>query len=249
MRYFFIFLCALSFACCNHTEQASPLRVTAAANLQFPIQDITAAFTKKTNIPCETIIGSSGKLTAQIKEGAPYDIFISANQLYPNTLHQAGRTTSPPVVIGEGKLVLLHLTESIELEALLNPNIKHIAIANPKVAPYGAAAMEVLKNQEGLYEKIEHKIVYGESIAQVNQFVATGVADVGFTALSAVIALQKKQKSFWTEINTKDHSPIKQTMVLLKNNRNKTAEAKQFQDFILSSDGKSILKKYGYIVD
>jgi molybdate transport system substrate-binding protein len=132
---------------------------------------------------------------------------------------------------------------------LLKDNIKHIAIANPKTAPYGAAAEFILKKYN-LYDKIASKLVTGESITQASQFIATQAADIGFTARSIVISDEMKNKGKWVELNPKDYPPIKQAAVLLKYaQQNNTAPAKKFYDFLYSAPAKAIYKKFGYIVN
>ncbi|MFT4665171.1 MAG: molybdate transport system substrate-binding protein [Polaribacter sp.] len=235
----------LLFSNCQQKNNTS-LRIATAANMQFVIKQLTAAFTKKTNVPCEVIIGSSGKLTAQIKEGAPYDLFLSADMKYPFMLHQNGLSKTTPKILAYGQLILWSQKQSITLGTLKQPFIKHIAIANPKVAPYGVASMEVLQNF-GIFGQLKEKLVYGESIAQVNQFVYAGVAEVGFTALSVVRSLTPNERGYWVAIPDSLHQPIEQGIVLLENNRNLDKEARQFYDFLFSEEGTAILEAEGYI--
>ena len=187
-----IFLC-INWNCNRSKDQI--LTIAVASNMQFAIQEITKAFTEESGIPCQTIISSSGKLTAQIKEGAPYDIFVSANMKYPNSLYDENLTTSRPKIYAFGKLVLWSKNKEIEpsTNILTDKNIKHIALANPKNAPYGKAAIETLEHFD-IYKKVEKKLIYGESIAQTNQFITTQAAQIGFTALSIIYALPEKSE-------------------------------------------------------
>jgi molybdate transport system substrate-binding protein len=225
------------------------LLVATAANMQFVMQPLAKSFTEETGIKCETIISSSGKLTAQIKEGAPYDVFVSADMKYPNELHESGMTISKPAIYARGKIVLWSADENTfpSIDYLKNTPPDHIALANPKTAPYGMAAIEVLK-KNGLFENLKDKLVYGESIAQVNQFVLSGAAEVGFTAKSVVMSPVVKEKGNWMDLNDEEYTPIEQGIVILKNSE-KTNEAQRFLDFIFSEKGKMILKEYGYEVD
>ncbi len=241
----FLLLLGLLFSSCQ-AEQNDNLRIATAANMQFVIKKLSTAFTKKTNVPCEIIIGSSGKLTAQIKEGAPYDLFLSADMKYPSALHQSGLTKTKPKVLAYGQLILWSQKQNITLETLKKADIKYIAIANPKVAPYGVASTEVLHNF-GIFEELEEKLVYGESIAQVNQFVFAGAAEVGFTALSIVHSLAQNERGYWLAIPDSLHQAIEQGIVLLENDRKMDKEARLFYDFLFSEEGTAILEAEGYV--
>ena len=226
---------------------AQALRVAVAANAQFVMEEIRTAFQKKTGITVESIVNSSGKLTTQIQQGAPYDVFLSADMAYPTTLHEQGLTTASPVVYAYGSLVLWTLGEfplSTDLKGLLNENIRHVAIANPSTAPYGEAAVSLLKYTK-LLEKVQPKVVYGESIAQVNQYVLTGSAEVGFTAKSVVLDPSLKGKGHWIDLPAKGYSPIAQGVVILKRTSQLKA-AEQFTTFLGSPAARRILQQFGY---
>ena len=160
---------------------AQSIKVAAAANLQDIIEVLQKDFKQKTNIDIDPILGSSGKLVAQIKNGAPFDVFLSADMSFPQSLFADGLSTQAPVVYAYGSLVICS-NQSVGFEnwqrMLLTPRIKKVAIANPAVAPYGVAAEEVLK-KKGVLDNIKSKMVYGESIAQVNTYITTGVVQVG----------------------------------------------------------------------
>lgn len=224
---------------CN-TSKKETLTIATAANMQFAMEALTKEFTKQYGINCQLVISSSGKLTAQIQSGAPYDVFVSADLKYPTELYQKGLTVKAPEVYATGTLVLWTTTNNITptLLNLKNNRIKHIALANPKTAPYGKAAMEVLTPY---IKNLKHKFVYGESIAQVNQFVNTQVAQVGFTSLSVVLA---QQKGSWNSIPKDLYTPIKQGIVIIKQT-NYLDKATLFYNFVFSKTGKEILKKHG----
>jgi len=226
---------------------AQNLRVAAAANLQSVIGALRADFKKKTGITIEPIIGSSGKLVAQMKNGAPFDIFLSADMKFPQALYKAGLTTKQPVVYAYGTLIVCS-AQNIGFvnwqRVLLTPGIKKIVIANPDVAPYGAAAKEVLQ-KEDILDNIKSKLVFGESISQVNTYIATGVVDVGFTTQALINDPANKTKFYWKAIDPKTYTPIRQGMVILKRAEN-NAGALKFYRYLLSADAKRILEKYGY---
>ena len=228
------------------------LTIATAANTQFAMKELSEAFTNETNIKCDLILSSSGKLTAQIVEGAPYDIFISADMKFPNELWEKEKTYQQPTVYAYGKLVLWTSKKEItpSLDILASDQVKHIAIANPKTAPYGKAAIEALKYYK-VYDQIKDKLVFGESISQTNQFITSKSADIGITAQSIVLAPTLKNEGTWISIDQNSYEPIAQGAVVLKEgrrNKNKLL-ADQFFEFLFSEKAKEILKDYGYLVD
>lgn len=237
----------LVFLSCN-TKKQSTLQIATAANMQYAMAELIAEFEKTNHLKCDLIVSSSGKLTAQIIEGAPYDIFISADMKYPNTLYKKGLTISKPEIYAYGTMVMWtnKLTSKPTLDILTSEEVKHIAIANPKTAPYGNAAVNYLK-KVNLYEKLKSKFVYGESIAQTNQFIKTGAAEVGFTAKAVVLSKNLKNVGKYTELNSELYKPIAQGIVSIKNNNQNTENQKKFLNFIFSEKGREILHKFGYI--
>ena len=232
---------------CPLTLLAQSLRVAVAANAQFVMEQLKTAFQKKTGIAVESIVNSSGKLTTQIQQGAPYDVFLSADMDYPQRLYTDGLTTAAPVVYAYGSLVLWtagDLPVSADLSVLSNPAVRHVAIANPATAPYGKAAVGFLKAKK-LLDQLQPKIVYGESIAQVNQYILSGAAEVGFTAKSVVLDPGLAKRGHWVDVPTTGYSPIAQGVVVLK----RTTQAKaagQFLQFLRSSEARRILQQFGY---
>ena len=212
--------------------------------MQYAMEALEEAFEEKSGIEIEVILGSSGKLTAQIQQGAPYDLFLSADNEYAITLSQNELTVGPPQVYARGQLVLWSLKENllVSIESLEEDEIEHIALANPKTAPYGKAADEVLKKLRSV-DQLVPKLVYGESISQVNQFIATQAADIGFTSKSTVIA---NPRGNWITIPDSLYSPIEQYMVIIKNQRGMKYQADAFAAFLLSKEGQEILNKFGY---
>ncbi|MBP6342695.1 MAG: molybdate ABC transporter substrate-binding protein [Candidatus Omnitrophica bacterium] len=225
------------------------LTVAVAANVQYTFEELKTAFEKKTGISVKAVIGSSGKFTAQIENGAPFDVFLSADMDYPITLYKEGLTVNAPKIYAYGALVIWTMTDvdlSGGIEVLADANVKKIAIASPKTAPYGRQAVNALKHYD-LYAQVGKKLVYGESIAQANQFITTKAADVGITAKSVVLAPQLKDKGQWIDVPKESYEPIAQGVVILKHaERGKMDEANKLVDFISSGEAGEIFKKYGY---
>ncbi|UHG89610.1 molybdate ABC transporter substrate-binding protein [Spirosoma oryzicola] len=227
--------------------QSQALRVAVAANAQFVMEQLRTAFQKQTSVTVESIVSSSGKLTTQIQQGAPYDVFLSADMDYPQALYKQGLTQAAPAIYAYGTLVLWTVGDlplSKDLTVLKNPAVRHIAIANPAKAPYGEAAESVLKHAQ-LTDQVKAKIVYGESIAQVNQYVLSGSAEMGFTAKSVVLDPSLQQKGHWIELSTDHYSPIAQGVVVLKRTTQGKA-AGQFVQFLRSQTARRILQQFGY---
>ncbi|GAB5527881.1 MAG: molybdate ABC transporter substrate-binding protein [Roseivirga sp.] len=238
-------LLSTTFAC--HQKKTNTLIIATAANMQFAMAELTETFSKKTGIACEPVLGSSGKLTAQVIAGAPYDIFIAADMKYPQKLYKEGLTIDPPRVFAHGRLVLWSMEQKVLRlpEALTNETLSHIALANPKTAPYGMAAGEVLQHL-GIREQLESKLVYGESIAQTNQFITSQAAQVGFTAKSVVLAPSLRNTGTWIDIPLDYYSPLEQGVVILKSKDQPKPEASAFYEFLFSDEAKKILNKFGY---
>ncbi len=224
------------------------LIVAAAANTQFAIKEIIKSFEEKyPEVNIKTVISSSGKLTSQIIKGAPYDIFISADSKYPDFLYKKGFTYGKPKVYAYGVLVLWSVKhpDIKGVKDLLKSYIKKIALPNPRNAPYGKQALNVLMYYK-IYKKIKNRIVYGESVSQASQYIYKGFVDAGFTAKSIVMAPEVKNKGKWIEIDKKAYEPIKQEAVLLKNSKGKKYP-EIFFNYLFSKEVKRILNKYGYI--
>jgi len=247
-KYFFsaIFIGFFLLNSCNSGPKEK-MRIAVAANLQFAIDELTSRFTDQTGIGCEIIIGSSGKLTAQILEGAPYDVFMSADMKYPNKIFQEGFATEKPVIYAQGNLVLWTLRNDIEpeLASLSINSVEHIAIGNPKTAPYGVAAMAVI-DRLGIKSDIKEKLVFGESISQTNQFIISMAADIGFTSKAVVRSSGMSQIGRWKEIDKSLYPDMAQGLIIVKGRDEFKESAALFREFILSDEGKEILYKFGY---
>ena len=231
--------------------QSQKVTVAVAANMQYAFKDLKNAFEKINNIRVDEVVGASGNLTRQITQGAPFDVFISADTKYPESLFQNHFSAEAPKVYTRGVLVLWTtkpgLIPGANLQFLLSGKIKSIAIANPKIAPYGTAAQAILQ-KFNLLDKIKSKLVYGESISQTSQFIASQNADIGFTAKAIVLSNEMKNKGTWIELNPDDYPPILQAAVLLKYGiKNNSLAARKFYEFLFSATAKEIYKKYGYL--
>lgn len=240
------------FACFTSFSQKR-ITVAAASNVQFVLQEIKKDFEKETGISVNIILNSSGKLTAQIKEGAPYDAFVSADMKYPQELYSSGFATAAPKVYANGVLVLwttrTDLKPLADLKLLTTGAIKKIAIPNPRTAPYGAAAEEAMKYNQ-VYDQVKDKLVFGESISQTNQYIISRSADVGFTAKSIVLSNEMKGRGVWVDVDIKSYSPIQQGAVILKHGNETNKEASQkFYNYLYSAQAKNVFKKYGYLVN
>lgn len=237
--------------CAASVSFAQEIIVAVAANVQFAMQDIESAYEQKSGLAIKTVISSSGKLTAQIQNGAPFDVFLSADMKYPDTLYSTGFADTKPRVYAYGSLVLWTMKEvdwSQGIKILLNAKTRKIAVANPQTAPYGAEAIKALKHYQ-MYESVMPKLVYGESIAQVNQYIFSQAAEVGITAKSVVLSPEMRGKGKWIEIDSTAYSPIAQGTVILKHgSKNHPHAAQAFYDFLFSDAARKILKGYGYLL-
>ncbi len=226
------------------SAQAADLMVGQAANFMPAMKEIIPAFKKETGLEVQATYTSTGKLYAQIVNGAPYDIFLAADERRPSKLF-ADALAEKPFVYAKGKVVFWSLSKDIAdkswQESLKSGNLHKIAIANTETAPYGTAAMIALKN-EGLWDKVQQELVYAQSIAQAFQFASSGAADAGFCAYSSMFTPTGKKGKFKV---VKEAPPVIQAACILKSSKNKDA-ARKFIEFLSGPEAKSIKKKYGY---
>jgi len=231
---------------------AKAINIAVAANVSYAMPSIIKEFNKLyPNTQVNVILGSSGKLTAQILHGAAYDIFLSANMKYPKKLFENKIALSKPIVYAQGSLAILSPNQRSfkhGIYILQSKLVKRIAIANPKTAPYGAATLEALQ-KANIIENIKNKIIYAESISQTVAYTIM-VADVGIVAKSSLFSPKLRkfhQNVHWVELDKTLYTPIQQGIVLLKNGQSNT-EVKFLYDFILSKKGQNILKNFGYSI-
>jgi molybdate transport system substrate-binding protein len=229
---------------------AKDINIAVAANVSYAIDELIKEFNKtKPNTKVRVTLGSSGKLTAQIKNGAPYDVFMAANMKYPNSLYDSKKATTKPIVYAKGALAYLSRDKkdfSKGIDLLKDIGIKKIAIANPKTAPYGKASIEAMKNSK-TFNDIKSKLIYAETVSQTVSYTLMA-CDIGIIAKSSLYS--DKMKRFregvnWNEVDSSLYTPINQGIVIIKDSK----DSKAFYDFILSQKAKEIFKKYGYIVE
>jgi molybdate transport system substrate-binding protein len=230
--------------------QKKQIRVAAAADLQTVMPEIAKMFETQRGVSVEVVYGSSGNFYAQILNGAPLDVFFSADSEYPRRLEEAGfAEPRSAVVYGLGRIVLwMPANASCDPErerwrCLLNPDVKKIAIANPEHAPYGRAAIAALL-QAGVYGQIKAKLVMGENISQAAQFVQSGNAQAAILAYSVVLSPALREGRNWP-VPRETYPPIEQTAVVLKSAKNKSS-AQDFVKFVTEGPGRDALRKFGF---
>jgi molybdate transport system substrate-binding protein len=231
---------------CASAAAQSPLRVAAAADLEPVLPPILAQFQQQTGIRAEVTYKASAALTMQIQNGAPFDIFFSADTSFPQRLTDAGLTTAAPVTYAQGTLVLWtrkdsHLTPSLDL--LRGNQLKRLAIANPDRAPYGKAAVAALRSL-GLYDTLQPRFATAENIAQTAQFVDTGNADAGLISMTSALTSHLKADGDFFIIPRNLYPPIQQAAVVLKNSPN-AAAAQKLLDFVLSPPIQHLIQQFG----
>ena len=229
---------------------AEKITIAAAADLKFAMDEITASF-KAANPgdEVEVIYGSSGKFNSQIRQGAPYDLFFSADIAFPRDLAKAGLAASEVKPYALGRIVLwssTHDATRMTLASLADPKIVRVAIANPKHAPYGRRAEEALR-ASGLWEKIEPKLVFGENVAQTAQFVLTGNAQVGIVALSLALASELSSKGGHWLVPSELHEPLEQGFIITKR-AEANPLARRFADHMGTGPARALMVRYGFVL-
>ena len=230
-----------------------PPTIAAAANLNFALTEVATQFERTQGARVELVFGASGTLTRQIQDGAPFEIFLAADEEFPSRLWAAGLTRDAGVVYAVGRLVIFApngspLTVDERLDGLARltktGGVTRFAIANPEVAPYGRAAEAVLRKR-GLWDALRPRVVLGDSIAQAAQFATTGNAVGGLIAYSLVLSPGFADRGTYAVIPQADHPPLRQRMVLLK--RAGTA-ATRFYAYLQNDSARAILRKHGFAV-
>lgn len=254
-RRFLLWLMALAVLgpLSGQLQAQRPPTIAAAANLNFALTEVAAAFEQSQGSRVTLVFGASGTLTRQIQDGAPFDMFLAADEEFPNRLSAAGLTRDAGVVYAVGRLVLfapkgspLKADERLDdLTRLVRAgNAGRFAIANPEVAPYGRAAEAVLR-KHGLWDALRPNLVLGDSITQAAQFATTGNAIGGLIAYSLVLGSEFANRGTYALIPDDEYPPLRQRMVLLKR-----AEplASQFYAYVQSPAARAILRKHGFLV-
>jgi molybdate transport system substrate-binding protein len=232
---------------------ARELIVAAAADLSSALQQIADRYQKRTGVTVKLSFGASGALTQQIENGAPFDLFFSADMDYPRKLIASGNADAPSLYeYAIGKLVLwvpgnspLDLNRE-GMNALLDPAVKKIALANPEHAPYGRAAVAALKHG-GIYDRVSDRLVLGENVAQAAQFVESGNAQAGFVALAHAVAPSMRGKGKYWIVPAEDYPALAQGVVVLSHSPHKK-DAAEFLAFVKSKETAEILRRYGFEV-
>jgi len=232
-------------------SQAQPkggILIAAASDLKFALDSIAMVFKKNNPVAVRITYGSSGKLYEQISNGAPFDIFFSADIVYPTQLKDKGLGYSDIYAYGVGRIVLWSSRvdpRHDEMMALLLPSVKKIAIANPAHAPYGKRAEESLTYYK-LMERVEQKLVFGENISQTAQFVTTGAADMGIVALSLALSpAMKKLNGNYYLIPEISHQPLVQGCIITRHGA-ENQYARAFYEFVKSKEAVAILHHFGF---
>ena len=243
------FIIAALLLVCAPSLWAQPVTIAVAANMKHAFMEINTAFRATGKSELRVVFGSSGNFTAQIMNGAPYGLFIAADEHFPLELYKSGKAVDEGAIYAIGKLAII-AKKSMNLSSAASradiaaaiTKANKVAIAKPELAPYGKAAVQYLKS-EGLWDLAKDKLIYGDNIGVATMYVASGAADIGFTALSLAISPELMKTTSYSTLNHSFYEPIKQRMILMKN---APVEAVDLYRFMQSAQAKSILHKYGY---
>lgn len=235
----------------QETKSASQVGVAAAADLSTVLKEIGVNYEKKTGVKVKLSFGASGALTQQIQNGAPFDLFFSADMDYPRQLIASGQADAASLYqYAVGRLVLwVPSNSALDIEhqgmnALLDASVKKVAIANPQHAPYGRAAVAAMKHS-GVYDRVAGRLVLGENISQAAQFVESGNAQAGFVALAHAAAPGMRGKGKYWEVPPDAYPPLAQGVVVLSHAQDKN-EAAQFLEYIKTKEAAELFRKYGF---
>lgn len=243
-----IVVCLLVVAQTAHAGEK--ITIAAAADLKFALDEIVVLFNQShPTDQVETIYGSSGKFLAQIQQGAPYDMFFSADIAYPQMLKEQGLAALEVQRYAVGRIVLWSASRDaskMTLNDLVNPAIQKIAIANPKHAPYGKRAEQALR-AAGVWNKVETKLVYGENVVQTAQFVQTGNAQIGIIALSLALSPELAKLGGYALISDNLYQPLEQGFIITKRAADSQL-AKAFARYMTSNDARAIMVRYGFVL-
>ena len=238
------------FAQSEVRAQGKEVRIAAAADLKFAMGELSGRFERQTGTKVNVTYGSSGNFFSQIQNGAPFDLFFSADIEYPRKLEAAG--LAEPGTLYEyaiGRLVIWTPADAkVDVakegwKSLLDASVEKVAIANPEHAPYGRAAIAALQ-RAGIYEQVKSKLVYGENISQAAQFVQSGSAQAGIIAMSLAVSPAMRDGKRW-DIPAEMHPALEQGAIVLKDPKNKDA-AQTFLEFVKSASSRAIFAKYGF---
>jgi len=227
------------------------LAIAAASDLNFAFKELVAEYEKTTGRHVKLSLGSSGNFYSQIQNGAPFDLYFSADVRYPQKLEESGHAVPGTLYKYAGGRIVLWAPNGSSLDikkrgmdALLDPSVRRIAIANPKHAPYGRAAVSAMEHFQ-VYDRVKDRLVLGENISQAAQFAQSGAADVGIVALSLALAPTMKDAGQYWEIPTDAYPLIEQGAIILQRSTNQQA-ARSFLDFIRGPQGQEVMRRYGF---
>jgi molybdate transport system substrate-binding protein len=243
-----MFILLLSAMFTSTPFAAEKITLAAAADLKFCLDEIVTAF-KKTHVGADVdvVYGSSGNFKTQIEQGAPFDLYFSADIEFPRELAKAGFAASEVQSYAIGRIVLWSPTldaSALRIADLTRSDIRKIAIANPQHAPYGKSAEEALR-ASGIWEKVEPKLVLGENITQTMQFVQSGNAQVGIIALSLVLSPEMAGKGTYSLVPDNLHQPLEQGFIVTKR-ASDNALAKAFADYVRLPETRALMARYGF---
>jgi len=243
-------LVLIGWLCLSRAAHAEKITIAAAADLKFAMDEIVSQFRNAHPADqVEVIYGSSGKFQTQIQQGAPYDLYFSADIAYPRDLATKGFAASAVKPFARGRIVLWSATRDasrMTLASLADPTIIRIAIANPKHAPYGKRAEEALR-AAGVWARVEPKLVYGENIAHAAQFVQTGNAQVGIIALSLALNPELAGRGGYWLIPEHMHQPLDQGYIITRRAAG-SALARRFADHVDGPSARAVMKRYGFVL-
>jgi molybdate transport system substrate-binding protein len=246
-----VLLVVLSLISC--ARPAEVVRVAAASDLQFALTEVADQFALETGDRVDLVFGSSGTLTRQIQDGAPFSLFFSADEAFVERLVQGGHTNGEGVLYAIGRIVLfappgspMNPAEGLDgLARLIDAKqVRRFAIANPEHAPYGRAAEQALRSR-GLWDTLQPSLVMGENVSQAAQFAAGGDTVGGIIAYSLALAPAMRGRGTYALIPADTHAPLRQRMVLLKN---PGAIAERFYAYVQSAPARATLAQYGFVI-
>ncbi len=227
---------------------AEAIRVAAASDLRYAMTKVIDKFkSSHPDLRLQVTYGSSGKFFPQISNGAPFDMFFSADEEYPRRLYEAGLGIAPPLSYATGRIALwskISDPKGMKLSALAKSSVKRISIANPAHAPYGARAKEALEKAE-VWPLVQNKLLLGENISQAAQFAESGGADFGILSLSLVVVPPLSQVGRYEVIPSDQHKPLRQSLLIMKSARDRAA-ATSFAEFVAGKDAQRILSQFGF---
>jgi molybdate transport system substrate-binding protein len=245
-----VLLIVLFCLAASAVAQSRPLTIAAASDLRYAMQALQAEYARQhPGDDVRVIFGSSGKFSTQIENGAPFDLFFSADESFPQRLHARGFAATAPRHYGLGRLVLWIQSDAAEAPALADlaaPRFARIAIANPQHAPYGMRAEEALRGA-GLWDTVQPRLVMGENISQAAQMVHSGAADIGIVALALMFGDDLRGRGRYTLVDDALHTPLWQAFIVTRRAAG-DPRAARFADFVLSEAGRAILASYGFVL-